>query len=114
MFFRLSENLEEQISNPVIALARDVGDLLTAKDAYTRNTLGAIFSRCIAYRWNYLLIQRSLLSGLGNAIYCAKRVSAMVRQTLKLKSRSGFLTERPRRRSRTTNPRTRFVQGKYR
>ncbi len=89
MFFRLSENLEEQVSNPVIALARDVGELLTAKDAYTRNTLGAILFTVLLIVGIIFVIQRSLLSGLGNAITVLQNLSDG-KTDVEIKSRSGF------------------------
>ena len=90
MFFRLSENLEEKIADPVIALARDVGDLLTAKDAYTRNTVGAILFTVLLIVGIIFVIQRSLLSGLGNAITVLQSLSDG-KTDVEIKSRSGFL-----------------------
>ena len=90
MYFPLSESSERDRSDPVIALARDVKDLLTAKDAYTRNTIAAILVTVIFIVGIISLIQRSLLAGLGNAIAVLQSLT-QGKTDVEIKARTGFL-----------------------
>ena len=90
MYFPLSKNSGPGRSDPTITLARDVKDLLSAKDAYTRNTIAAILVTVIFIVGIISLIQRSLLAGLGNAIAVLRSLT-QGQADVEIKARSGFL-----------------------
>jgi len=90
MYFSLSKNSEPGRSDPTITLARDVKDLLSAKESYTRNTIAAILVTVIFIVGIISLIQRSLLAGLGNAIAVLRSLTEG-EADVEIKARSGFL-----------------------
>ena len=90
MYFELAQNPEKSATDPRITLTRDVAKLLQAKDTYTRNTVAAILATVVLIVSVIALIQRSLLSGLGNAIVVLQELTRG-KTDVDIRRRSGFL-----------------------
>ena len=89
MYFPLGNYLPGA-PQPTIALTRDITELLEEKNAYSRNMLLAILLTVILIVTVIALIQRSLLAGLGSAIYVLKELTEG-NTDVEIKTRSGFL-----------------------
>ena len=89
MYFPLGDYLPGA-PQPTIALTRDITKLLEEKNSYSRNMLLAILLTVILIVTVIALIQRSLLAGLGSAIYVLKELTEG-NTDVEIKARSGFL-----------------------
>jgi signal transduction histidine kinase/DNA-binding response OmpR family regulator len=91
MFFPLSVKQQGEGSPyPVVTLVRDVTQLLAEKTSYTQNMIGISLATVIFIILIIALIQRSLLSGLGSAIFVLKELTEG-NTDVEIKARTGFL-----------------------
>jgi signal transduction histidine kinase/DNA-binding response OmpR family regulator len=91
MFFPLDlvDRAKDEAS-PVVILIRDISKLLQEKTAYTRNIIGISLFTIVLITLLIFLIQRSLLSGLGSAIFVLKELTDG-NTNVEIKTRNGFL-----------------------
>ena len=75
MFFPLSRNLGAPLEGTVIALYRNVEDLIAQKKTYTNNMVALSAASVLFVLVLMFLTQRSLLSGLGSAIFVLKELT---------------------------------------
>lgn len=91
MFFPLADpSIAQAAALPVVVLARDVSELLEEKEAYTQNIIAISLATIIMITLIISLIQRSLLSGLGSAIFVLKELTDG-NTDIEIKERNGFL-----------------------
>lgn len=91
MFFPLADpSIAQSAALPVVVLARDVSELLEEKEAYTQNIIAISLATIIMITLIISLIQRSLLSGLGSAIFVLKELTDG-NTDVEIKERNGFL-----------------------
>ncbi|MBL6810177.1 MAG: response regulator [Litoricola sp.] len=91
MFFPLADpSAVQSAALPVVVLARDVSELLEEKEAYTTNIIAISLATIIIITMIISLIQRSLLSGLGSAIFVLKELTDG-NTDVEIKERNGFL-----------------------
>lgn len=91
MFFPLADpDIVQSAALPVVVLARDVSELLEEKEAYTQNIIAISLATIIMITLIISLIQRSLLSGLGSAIFVLKELTDG-NTDVEIKERNGFL-----------------------
>ena len=91
MFFPLAvRKQEEGIPYPVVTLVRDVTQLLAEKTTYTQNMVGISLATVVFIILIIALVQRSLLSGLGSAIFVLKELTEG-NTNVEIEARTGFL-----------------------
>ena len=91
MFFPLAKKQQKEgMPFPVVTLVRDVTQLLAEKTSYTQNMIAISLATVIVIILIISLIQRSLLAGLGNAIFVLKELTEG-NTDVEIKARTGFL-----------------------
>ncbi len=91
MFFMLQgEGRAADGSAPALSLVRDVGSLLDEKISYTRTMVAITVATVTVIVLLIFLIQRSLLSGLGSAIFVLQQLTEG-NTAVEIRRRNGFL-----------------------
>jgi len=90
MFFSLSKNLGAPLEGTVIALHRNVEELIAQKKTYTNNMIALTAASVLFVLVLMFLTQSSLLSGLGSAIFVLKELTDG-NTDVEIKRRKGIL-----------------------